>query len=333
MADPAEMYFDMFQLFPHKEIIFLEIIPEEMITFLKGKQWFDSDNFVYYKTFNKRINSYDIWEYLIQLPKNVFLSCTRNNHNYDPMISFLYSCKEGEKVVDEIKLFVDEKRKNVKSSTYMVSSKYSSFTLDKVILDKPRYDLNLDAHYNDDFMHYHNIILEAITENKTGLILLHGKPGTGKTTYLNNLIHQTNRNVIYLTSETASALTNPELLNDLISKKGSVLVIEDADEVIMDRTNSVVANVTSALLNITDGILSQLLSMTVICTFNTDILKIDTALLRKGRLICRYEFHELSKEKTEAIVGKAVKHGLTLTDAINYESENFEQEHKKIGFN
>ena len=119
----------------------------------------------------------------------------------------------------------------------------------------------------------------------------------------------------------------------IIGKKCSVFVFEDADEVIMDRTNSVVANVTSALLNITDGILSQLLNMTVICTFNTDIRKVDTALIRKGRLICRYEFKELTKTKTEAIVGKPVPEGLTLADAINYESENFEQVNKKIGFN
>ena len=57
----------------------------------------------------------------------------------------------------------------------------------------------------------------------------------------------------------------------------------------------------SALLNITDGLLSDWLNIQLICSFNSDISKIDSALMRKGRLIAKYEFKELEVEKANAL--------------------------------
>ena len=44
----------------------------------------------------------------------------------------------------------------------------------------------------------------------------------------------------------------------------------------------------------TDGLLNDMLNLQIICTFNVDLKKLDSALLRPGRLIARKEFKPLS---------------------------------------
>ena len=57
----------------------------------------------------------------------------------------------------------------------------------------------------------------------------------------------------------------------------------------------------SNLLNLSDGLLSDCLSVQIICTFNSSLNLIDSALMRKGRLIARYEFGKLSIEKSQLL--------------------------------
>ena len=47
---------------------------------------------------------------------------------------------------------------------------------------------DIKKHYNDDFAEVDMRIQACIKENQNGLVLLHGKPGTGKTSYLKNLV-------------------------------------------------------------------------------------------------------------------------------------------------
>ena len=49
------------------------------------------------------------------------------------------------------------------------------------------------------------------------------------------------------------------------------------------------------LLNLSDGLLNDMLNLQIICTFNVDLKKLDSALLRPGRLIARKEFKALSE--------------------------------------
>jgi hypothetical protein len=58
------------------------------------------------------------------------------------------------------------------------------------------------------------------------------------------------------------------------------------------------------LLNLSDGILGDGLGLKFICTFNAEISKIDKAILRRGRLKYKYEFKDLTMEKTKKLCEK-----------------------------
>jgi ATP-dependent 26S proteasome regulatory subunit len=98
------------------------------------------------------------------------------------------------------------------------------------------------------------------------------------------------------------------------------------------------ASALSNLLNLGDGLLSDALSVNVICTFNAGIKKIDDAILRKGRLIARYEFKELELSKAQTLaqkIGKnvTIDHPMTVSDIYNLDEKNFENKPSKtVGF-
>jgi hypothetical protein len=204
-------------------------------------------------------------------------------------------------------------------------------------LTRPK--INIDDNYNDDFKAVHEVILKRLQKkNDKGLVLLHGKPGTGKTSYIRHLIGRLSKNVIFLPPNLASAITNPELISVLVDNPNSVLVIEDAENIIIDRERDGNSPV-SALLNISDGLLSDCLNIQIICSFNTDVSKIDQALLRKGRLIAKYEFKELETRKAQALSNKLgfdtiVHVPMTLTDIYNQKEKTFAIDAKRrpIGF-
>ena len=77
----------------------------------------------------------------------------------------------------------------------------------------------------------------------------------------------------------------------------------DAENIVIDRTRNGSSPV-SALLNLADGLLGDYLNIQIICSFNTDLSRVDSALTRKGRLIAKYEFLELDVPKAQVLSGK-----------------------------
>ncbi len=161
--------------------------------------------------------------------------------------------------------------------------------------------LNLGLYYEDDFKEIDNRIQERLMKkDDKGIVLLHGLPGTGKTTYLRYLIGRLKKKVMFLSPAVAGNLMNPDFMDLLIDNSNSVLVIEDAENIIMDRRISNDSSV-SNLLNISDGLLADFLNVQVICTFNHPLSMVDSALMRKGRLIAKYEFGKLGIEKAQRL--------------------------------
>jgi hypothetical protein len=164
-----------------------------------------------------------------------------------------------------------------------------------------RTKLDLDLFYEDGIVEVDELIRKRLNKrNDKGIVLLHGLPGTGKTTYLRYLIGRIKKRVLFLSSGMADNLMKPEFMELLIDNLNSVVVIEDAENVLMDRKYSSYSSV-SNLLNISDGLLSDALNVQLVCTFNSPLSFIDSAILRKGRLIARYEFGKLSVAKAQRL--------------------------------
>ena len=190
-----------------------------------------------------------------------------------------------------------------------------------------------------------NSLLESINSGESGIILFHGKPGTGKSSYLQYMINSEEYNAkwCYLDSSLLKRIRGEHLLKFLLShttdeKTPIVMVCEDCEDILKERSD-----VTSMILNLTDGLLSQSINFKFIGTFNCDVDKIDRAILRKGRLMYKQEFLPLNNIESKSLADKLeidssliVEDNYVLTDIYNIQAESFENKKKgkvgKIGF-
>ncbi|MBI3139747.1 MAG: AAA family ATPase [Sphingobacteriales bacterium] len=185
-----------------------------------------------------------------------------------------------------------------------------------------RTKLDLDLFYEDDFKAIDEIIRKRLGKKKDkGIVLLHGLPGTGKTTYLRYLVGRIRKRVLFLSPSVAGNLMNPDFIELLIDNPDTVLIIEDAENIIMDRRHNSSSSV-SNLLNISDGLLADFLNVQLVCTFNSPLAEVDNALLRKGRLIARYEFGKLGVDKARRLskhfgFEKQIDEPLTIAEIAN----------------
>lgn len=197
-------------------------------------------------------------------------------------------------------------------------------------------EIDLDAHYNSGLSDLHrNLVNTLNNKDEKGIVMLHGKPGTGKTTYLRYLISVLDKKVIYLPPDMTDLIARPDFISFLLEHPGSVLVIEDAERIVEQRgKNSSTA--ISNLLNICDGLLADCLSIQVVCTFNMPLVNVDKALLRKGRLIAAFEFGELALDRTNRMMkelyGTTVSEPMTLANIYHFKTPDALIDGKMIGF-
>lgn len=251
--------------------------------------------------------------------------------------TILHSGKNDE-VVKQIKdNLVGKKRREKRKplEINLVTRSSHGMTLKQMEVKRTR--LDIDSHYEDNFKDIDQLIQKRLNKkNDKGIVLLHGTPGTGKTTYLRYLIGKIKKRVLFLSPEVAANITNPDLIQLLIDNPESVLIIEDAENVIMQRHAGHDSGV-SNLLNISDGLLSDFLNIQLICTFNSSVSTVDQALMRKGRLIAKYEFNRLSVAKAQALSNKlgyetTISKPMSLAEIFNQTEVEQAPERQLIGF-
>ena len=197
---------------------------------------------------------------------------------------------------------------------------------------------NIQDNYNDDFFPINDKIIDVIHRDESSIMILHGKPGTGKSSYIRNLIAENSDIKFYwIDSSMFLYVDSSEFIEFISTCKNAVFILEDSECLLKTREGS---NNTAmqSLLNISDGILGDSLKLKFICTFNTDLTNIDKAILRKGRMRVKYEFKDLKKNKVEKIfeklgIDKSLAKDMPLCDAYNFLEDNGNNTTKnKIGF-
>jgi len=215
----------------------------------------------------------------------------------------------------------------------MVCRNSHGYYLNGINIKKPLIT-DLALHYGTNFVAIHDKIMKNLNKKEgKGIVLLHGLPGSGKTHYIRYLIQEVQeKTLIYVPPDMAKEISSPEFLPFLMQYQDSVLIIEDAENIIKDRNETLIPTQAVAnLLNLSDGLLGDAMHQQIIATFNCDLTTIDPALLRKGRLIANYEFNKLDLESSKTLSDKLgfgtehITQPMTLAEIYN-QNDNGEEE-------
>jgi hypothetical protein len=162
----------------------------------------------------------------------------------------------------------------------------------------------LRLHYGNDFLIWKEALVLLLRQKISGIHLFRGEPGTGKTSFIRFLIRElrASHRVYFLPSYEYSRVGNSALIDFFHEERDDnpnchfVVVMEDAEAILLPRQRGKDFSV-SGLLNLSDGLLGEGLSLHIICTVNCELSELDPAVVRPGRLRSARDFRLLSYQE------------------------------------
>lgn len=227
----------------------------------------------------------------IDTPKELYIVCNHyknKNKDLEEIKKFFFGIKKEAipKLNDSIRVFIPSSHRWEKLNTIPKRSTDTIFinNLDNIMDDIDKFMDSKDEYIKKGIKYKRNY-------------LLHGPPGTGKTSFITSVASKYDLDVFMVNLNTN---INDIIFMKIISKlpDRSLLVLEDVDFLFESNQNNSVNF--STILNTLDGFACKNRLITFMTTNHKD--KLDASLIRPGRIDCIYEFTYASKLQIEKML-------------------------------
>jgi hypothetical protein len=177
--------------------------------------------------------------------------------------------------------------------------------------------------------------IDEYMDSEASVLILIGPPGTGKTTFIKNLIHRSKAN--------AKVAYDPKVVSEdgffanFIADDSRFLIMEDADEFLQSRIEG--NTMMHKFLNVSDGLISSFDKKLVFSTNLPNVGDIDSALMRPGRCFDVLQFRPLTRVEARGVLdeindARDLPDGseMTLAQLFSVQPSGKAYSRRKVGF-
>lgn len=225
-------------------------------------------------------------------------------------VSIIWSENHSKKIEEWISILKDfvesdeeEEEGEIRSErTNIISIGQNGFELNHLNLPKLELE-DIEIFYNDETINRTEKLIKSIRKGDSGLSVLWGERGVGKTTLSNYIISETDNTVIYIPLNMIDmTITSPDFIKFLKNRKGSLLVIDDAEIQFSDYFSKT-SFFTGNLLQLVDGLGARNLELNILLILNCkNINEIDSNLLKCNNMMDIIKVENNTDEKSKELV-------------------------------
>lgn len=210
---------------------------------------------------------------LKKISDNIFISFLEiDNEDENYLISevlFYFKDTEDklkiEEIIEDLSTSILDFSESVNHKINILSSNNGILDLDSIIIDDIE---DIELFYNEDVIKSVNKTIKCLKKQNSGLSIIRGEVGTGKTSLAKYIAQQLDEITIFIPINfIEQSINNPDFRNFLKKYKKVLIVIDDCDFFSFLGKNNYLA---SNILQLVDGVLSDLISVHVLLVFNID---------------------------------------------------------------